>query len=87
MDRIALHVITGEGPVLEIQVESVNLPTSFGSVGILQGHAPMLCAVEEGILRCRRSEGTVRVRVGSGVASVENNQVNVLVSYGAVLEE
>ena len=35
MDGIALHVLTGEGPILERTVESVNLPTSFGSVGIL----------------------------------------------------
>ena len=87
MDRIALHVITGDGPVLEAQVESVNLPTSFGSVGVLAGHAPMLCAVEAGILRCRGSQGEARVRISAGVASVEKNEVNVLVSSGQVLTE
>ena len=60
MDEIALCVLTAEGPVLERMVESVNLPTSFGSVGVLRGHAPMLCAVEQGILRCRCSAGTLR---------------------------
>ncbi len=87
MAGITLHVLTGEGPILERTVESVNLPTSFGSVGILKGHAPMLCAVEEGILRCRCSEGTLRLRVGAGIASVENNEINVLVSFGRVLED
>ena len=86
MDEIALCVLTAEGPVLERMVESVNLPTSFGSVGVLRGHAPMLCAVEKGILRCRCSEGTLRLRVGAGIASVENNEINVLVYFGIVLE-
>ena len=87
MDGIALYVLTGEGPILERMVESVNLPTSFGSVGILRGHAPMLCAVEEGILRCRCGEGVLRLQIGAGIASVENNEVNVLVSFGKILEE
>ena len=87
MDRIALHVLTGEGPVFEKQVEYVNLPTGFGSLGVLSGHAPMLCAVEAGVLRCRWSEGSARVRIGAGVASVEHNEVNVLVASGEVLEE
>ena len=47
----------------------------------------MLCAVEEGILRCRCSGGTLRLRVGAGIASVENNEINVLVSFGRVLED
>ena len=96
MDGISLHVLTADGPILERMVESVNLPTAFGSVGVLKGHADMLCNLEagilrlrceEGILRCRCSEGTLRLRVGAGIASVENNEINVLVSFGRVLED
>ena len=87
MDRIKLHVVTGEGPVLEQTVESVNLPTGFGSLGVLSGHAPMLCAVEAGVLRCRGSQGSTRVRISAGVASVEHNEVTVLVSDAKVLED
>jgi F-type H+-transporting ATPase subunit epsilon len=87
MDKIALHVLTGEGPVFEKQVEYVNLPTGFGSLGVLAGHADMLCAVEAGILRCRWSDGAARVRVSAGVASVGHNEVNVLVTSGEILEE
>ena len=86
MDRISLHVLTGDGPVFEHEVEYVNLPTGFGSVGILAGHAAMLCAVEEGILRCRWDGGGARLRVSAGIASVEKNEVNVLVSAGKLME-
>jgi F-type H+-transporting ATPase subunit epsilon len=87
MDRIRLAVVTGDKTVLETQVESVSLPTGFGSLGVLAGHAPMLCAVEEGILRCRGSEGSVRVRISPGLVSVEHNEVTVLVSDAQVLED
>lgn len=87
MDGIKLYVLTADGPVLERTVESVNLPTAFGSVGVLKGHADMLCNLEAGILRLRCEEGTMRLRISSGIASVEKNEVNILVSSGQILED
>ncbi len=87
MDGISLHVLTADGPVLERMVESLNLPTAFGSVGVLKGHADMLCNLETGILRLRCEEGTMRLRISSGIASVEKNEVNILVSSGQILED
>ena len=87
MDGISLHVLTADGPILERMVESVNLPTAFGSVGVLKGHADMLCNLEAGILRLRCEEGTMRLRISSGIASVEKNEVNILVSSGQILED
>ena len=87
MDGIKLYVLTADGPVLERMVASVNLPTAFGSVGVLKGHADMLCNLEAGILRLRCEEGTMRLRIGSGIASVEKNEVNILVSSGQILED
>ena len=87
MDGISLHVLTADGPVLERMVESVNLPMDFGSLGVLKGHADMLCNLEAGILRLRCEEGTMRLRIGAGIASVEKNEVNILVSSGQILED
>ncbi len=87
MDGIKLHVLTADGPVLERTVESVNLPTGFGSIGVLKGHADMLCNLEPGVLRLRCEEGTLRLLIGAGIASVEKNEVNILVSSGEILEE
>ena len=86
-ETFRLSVVTGEGTVLEDEVSYVNLPTSYGSVGILAHHAPMLCAVEKGVLRCTRNGEAVRVRISGGVASVDNNEVTVLVSDGKIMEE
>ena len=87
MDDIAVHILTGEGTILETRASYVNLPTAFGSVGVLRGHAPMLCNLEAGVVLCRGSEGGARVKIGAGIASVDHNELNVLVSSGEVLED
>lgn len=86
-DRIHLTVATADGTVLDCMTNYVNIPTSFGSLGILRGHAPMLCAVAEGVLKCRIGEDSgVRVCVGEGIADVGGEQVTVLVSFARTME-
>lgn len=83
-----LSVVTGDATVLDTEVLAVKLPTSFGSVGILARHAPMLCAVSRGELRCTLPDGTgVRVRVSEGVACVDNNELTLLCADAAAAEE
>ena len=86
-DLFRLCIVTGDATVLDTQVQSVNLPMDFGSIGILAHHAPMLCAVSEGILRCRLEDGSgVRVRVTSGVANVIDNELTLLCSDASGVE-
>ena len=85
-ESFRLSVVTGEGTVFEDEVDYVNVPMDFGSIGILAHHAPLLCAVGKGVLRCKKDGETLRIRVGSGVASVGNNEVTVLVSDGELVE-
>ena len=87
-DLFRLSVVTGESTVLDTEVRSVNLPMDFGSIGILVNHAPMLCAVSKGIVRGTLSDGsTVRIRVSEGVASVADNELTVLCSDAARVED
>lgn len=80
-DRIKLSVVTAEGDSHEKMVNYVSLPTAFGSVGVLSGHAPMLCAVKSGILKYRVGENSVfRLSVSDGIANVADNEVTVLVN-------
>ena len=83
-----LSVVTSEDTILDEKVSYVNLPTPFGSVGILARHAPMLCAVEKGIIRCTLESGEkARIQVTDGVASVADNELTVLVADGKRIEE
>ena len=83
-DRIHLRIVTPNGVAYENDFRYLNIPTPDSSVGILSDHAPMLCAVREGFLLCRRSDGQEeRIPVGSGTARVENNTVLLLVQSTA----
>ena len=80
-DRIKLSVVTAQGDSHEKMVSYVSIPTEFGSVGVLSGHAPMLCAVKSGVLKYRVGENSVfRLSVSDGIANVADNEVTVVVS-------
>lgn len=85
-ESFRLCVVTGDGTVYEGEVESVRIPTGFGSVGVLAHHAPMLCAVDKGVLLAQTSGGRLRIEVSGGVANVENNELTLLVGSAKVLE-
>lgn len=87
-NKIHLSVVTAEGAVFDGMISYVNIPTTFGSLGILSGHAPMVCAVARGIVRCSADDGEpVRIAVGGGVADVNHNQVTLLVSDAKIKNE
>ena len=77
---IQLSVSTAYGEGFSRNVDCVNLPTAFGSLGILRGRSDMLCAVSPGVIRFTAGEEQGRIAVGEGVATVAKNQVIVLVS-------
>lgn len=80
-NRIHLRVESASGVLLERELCYVNLPTAEGSVGVLSGHAPMMCAICPGKLKYRADgEENTELLVGSGVARVEDNSITVLLS-------
>ena len=86
-DRIALEIVTADGVVLQRQVNYVSIPTLDGSVGVLADHAPMLCAVGRGVIRCRfDGTETASVSVQGGVASVDDNRLVILAEEARMQE-
>ena len=87
MDSIHLVITTPDGSVVDEMVSYVNIPTAFGSLGVLKGHTPMLCAVAEGRVKCRFGDNeTGIVKVGSGIANVADNEISILVSHAEIAE-
>ena len=79
-DGIHLEIATAGGSVYDDMVSYVELPLSGGSVGVLQDHAPMLGAVESGVVTARKSDGTEAfIAVDLGVANVVHNEATLLV--------
>lgn len=87
MDSIRLILACSDGERWEQSVSAVTLPGELGSLGVLKNHAPMLCALQEGMLSCRNETGeSWRFRVSDGIARVADNEVTVLLSYLEAIE-
>lgn len=79
-DRIHLEIATAGGSVYDDMVSYVELPFSGGSVGVLKDHAPMLGAIEDGVVTARKENGAAEfIAVNLGVANVVHNEVTLLV--------
>ncbi len=79
-DRIRLRLLTPDGVGWEGKVSAVTLPAAEGSLGILGGHAPLLCALQSGVVKCRGEAGELRFQISEGVAGVEKDVVTLLLS-------
>ena len=79
-DGIHLEIATAGGTVFDDTVSYVELPFSGGSVGVLRDHAPMLGAIEDGVVTARKANGAEEfIAVNLGVANIVHNEVTLLV--------
>ncbi|MEL6496244.1 MAG: ATP synthase F1 subunit epsilon [Cyanobacteria bacterium J06623_7] len=81
-----VKVITPDKTVWDDKVEEVVLPSTTGQLGILSGHAPLLTALEIGVLRVRPGKDWKNIALMGGFAEVENDEIKILVN-GAELGE
>lgn len=77
---LTLRVITPDRTVWDDQVEEIVLPSATGQLGILTGHAPLLTALEIGVMRIRPGKDWQSLALYGGFAEVENDEVKVLVN-------
>lgn len=77
---LSVKVITPDQTVWDDQVEEIILPSTTGQLGILSGHAPLLTALEVGVLRVRPSKEWKAIALMGGFAEVEDNEIKILVN-------
>jgi F-type H+-transporting ATPase subunit epsilon len=78
---LTVRVIAPDKTVWDAAADEVILPSTTGQLGILSGHAPLLTALEAGVLRVRGEDKTwVPIALTGGFAEIENNEVTVLVN-------
>ena len=88
MNNIHLSVVTADGTAIDKAVSYVNIPTAAGSIGVLSGHASMICAVKKGLVRYSIDDDSAgKILVGDGIADVNWNEVTLLVSSVMIPEE
>nr|ARO90954.1 ATP synthase CF1 subunit epsilon [Corynoplastis japonica] len=75
-----IRVIAPDRTVWDAKAEEVILPSSTGQLGILVNHAPLLTALDIGVMRVRIDKKWTPIILMGGFAEVENNEVRILVN-------
>ena len=75
-----MRVVAPDKTVWDSAAEEVILPSTTGQLGILSGHAPLLTALDIGVMRVRPGKEWVAIALMGGFAEVENNEVTILVN-------
>ena len=73
-----VRVITPDKVVWDAGAEELILPSSTGQIGILGGHAPLLTALDIGVMRLKSDAGWTSIVLMEGFAEVEDNKVTIL---------
>ncbi len=76
-----LEIITPEKKLFSGEVESIKLPGTDGSFGILDNHAPIIATLKKGTVKITDSKKQVEnFEINGGVVEVLKNSVIVLAS-------
>ena len=73
-----VRVITPDKVVWDAKVDELILPSSTGQLGILADHAPLLTALDIGVMRLKTDAGWTSIVLMEGFAEVEDNKVTIL---------
>lgn len=77
---LTVRVIAPDKTVWDSEAQEVILPSTTGQLGILGGHAPLLTALDAGVMRVRPQKDWVAIALMGGFAQVEANEVTILVN-------
>jgi F-type H+-transporting ATPase subunit epsilon len=79
---LTVRVIAPDKTVWDAPADEVILPSTTGQLGILSGHAPLLTALDTGVLRVRASKNQdwQAIALLGGFAEVEEDEVTILVN-------
>jgi len=74
-----LEIVTPEERLFKDEAQFVVVPEVNGELGVLRNHAPMIAALDIGILRYTDANGAIKkMAVSGGFMEVMNNEVRIL---------
>ena len=82
-----LEIVTPEKKIFSDTVGNVYLPGANGEMGILEGHAALVSALEPGELSYEKDGKTFLLAVGSGFAEITQERVSILTDMALGEEE
>ncbi len=75
-----VRVISPDETVWDADAQEIILPSTTGQLGILSGHAPLLTALDIGVMRVREEKDWQAIALMGGFAEVQDNEVTILVN-------
>jgi len=75
-----IRVLTPDRVICSTTADEVVLPGLTGQVGVLDGHAALITALDTGLLRIKLNEKWTPIILCGGLAEIDRNQVTVLVN-------
>ncbi|MCL2938567.1 MAG: ATP synthase F1 subunit epsilon [Trichodesmium sp. St16_bin2-tuft] len=75
-----VRVIAPDEKIWDSEAQEIILPSTTGQLGILGGHAPLLTALDIGVMRVRHRNDWIPIALMGGFAEIEADEVNILVN-------
>ncbi|MCZ6597103.1 MAG: ATP synthase F1 subunit epsilon [Planctomycetota bacterium] len=85
--ELTLRVITPDRIVFDETASSVTIPALDGSIGILPRHAPMVAALDTGVLSFVHEGEEKHAFVSGGFAEVRGDTVRLVTQAGELADE
>nr|YP_009519397.1 ATP synthase CF1 subunit epsilon [Pseudocodium devriesii]AYC65401.1 ATP synthase CF1 subunit epsilon [Pseudocodium devriesii] len=77
---LQFSIITPDRIFLETQSDEIILPTNTGQMGVLTGHAPLITALDIGVLLFRSQKTWTSLALMGGFALILQDQITILVN-------
>lgn len=84
---VQCEIVTQERTVFSDEVDSVNLPTPEGRMGVLPNHMVMLTTLGFGEVSIRRGTDVEYFAIGGGFAEILPNRITLLADSAEGIEE
>ena len=75
-----IRVLTPDRVICSTTADEVILPGLTGQVGVLDGHATLITALDTGLLRIKLADKWTPIILCGGLAEIDQNRVTVLVN-------
>ncbi len=85
--KLKIRVIAPDKIVWDANAEEIILPSSTGQLGILNGHIPLLTALDIGVMRVREQKDWKPIILLGGFAEVKDNIITILVNGAEEVSE
>ena len=76
---LRLRIVSPESIAFDGEVESVKVPGILGNFEILNNHAPIISALQKGIVEYDTAEGRHQLEINGGFVEVQKNKVSLCV--------